>query len=46
MITNALDSMNDKGTLVLETVSRNGSVIIRVSDTGSGISPENMVKDF
>ncbi len=46
VITNALDAMYDKGCLVLETAAQEESSVIRISDTGSGISPENMLKIF
>ena len=46
VITNALDAMNDKGTLTIETEAREGSSIIRISDTGEGISPEIITRIF
>jgi two-component system NtrC family sensor kinase len=48
IILNALDAMNGKGLLTLETVDAggNGSVEIRISDTGCGIPPENMDRIF
>lgn len=46
VITNALDAMNDKGTLTLETEARENSAIIRISDTGEGISPEIITRIF
>jgi two-component system, NtrC family, sensor kinase len=38
---NAKDAMADGGTLRIATAS-NGAVAVRIGDTGSGISPENM----
>jgi len=46
VITNALDAMNDKGTLTLETEARENNAIIRISDTGEGISPEIITRIF
>jgi PAS domain S-box-containing protein len=57
IIINALDAMDDKGTLTLETgtlpaslsgtdVNEGGSVFIKISDTGPGIPQENIERIF
>lgn len=40
LIDNAIDAMNGKGELRVRTFRDNGCVVIEISDTGSGISPE------
>ncbi len=46
ILTNALDAMDDKGALAIET-SINGQVLtITVTDTGPGIPPENLSRIF
>ncbi|HSQ77392.1 MAG TPA: HAMP domain-containing sensor histidine kinase, partial [Nitrospirota bacterium] len=46
VITNALDAMHDKGTLTLEAEAKGNNAIIRISDTGEGISPEIITRIF
>jgi PAS domain S-box-containing protein len=46
LITNAGQAIKASGDLVIETKSQNGYIIITFSDTGSGISPEHLVKLF
>ncbi len=46
VITNALDAMQDKGVLTIETDSAEGRAIIRISDTGEGIPPEIINRIF
>jgi two-component system NtrC family sensor kinase len=48
IILNALDAMNGKGSLTLETVDTgaHGPVEISISDTGCGIPPENLDRIF
>jgi PAS domain S-box-containing protein len=46
VITNALDAMHDKGTLTIETESGDGGAVLRISDTGAGISPEIIARIF
>jgi two-component system NtrC family sensor kinase len=48
IILNAVDAMDGKGRLTLETASTGGGgmVEIRISDTGCGISPENLERIF
>jgi two-component system NtrC family sensor kinase len=42
VVTNALDAMNDKGTLTIRTLSEKGRVVVEIVDTGSGI-PNNFI---
>lgn len=47
LILNARDAMIGGGTITLTTeLNENGEVVIEVSDTGSGISPENLSKIY
>ncbi len=46
LATNAIDAMNNGGTLTLRAFSQNRRVIIEVKDSGIGISPEDMSKIF
>ncbi len=43
---NAAHAIEDKGTIRISTGANNGHVEIRISDTGSGISPEILPKIF
>ncbi len=46
LIKNGLDAMPEGGTLSICTSHRNGSVVVEVADTGTGISEENVAKIF
>ena len=48
LISNARDSMKEavEGTLTVSTEKNSDSVILTVSDTGTGIAPENLSKIF
>jgi len=46
LIKNGLDAMPEGGTLSISTSLRNGSVVVEVADTGTGISEENVAKIF
>ncbi|MFZ5906669.1 MAG: PAS domain S-box protein [Nitrospirota bacterium] len=46
LIANALDSMEDRGTLTLSTGIRDQAALIEIADTGPGIPPELVNKIF
>jgi PAS domain S-box-containing protein len=46
LIINALDAMENKGLLTIETGTRADDAYIMISDTGPGISRENLAKIF
>lgn len=46
VITNALDIMEDRGRLILNTGLEGEGIAIRITDTGSGISPEHISRTF
>jgi two-component system, NtrC family, sensor kinase len=46
LIVNAVEAMQGKGKLKLATSASDGEVQVSISDTGPGISPENMDKLF
>lgn len=41
---NALESMDQNGSVLVKTFTRNGKVILSVQDQGKGIEPENLEK--
>ncbi len=43
---NAIQAMNEGGTLSVEAVCEEGFVILKIADTGSGISPEDLPHIF
>lgn len=46
LITNAVQAMEQQGTLTLETAAVTGATQVRVSDTGCGIAPELLGRIF
>ncbi|MGY2873693.1 signal transduction histidine kinase [Marmoricola sp. URHA0025 HA25] len=46
LIDNALDAMEDAGTLRLSTRSEDGAVVVEVADTGGGMPPEVVTRAF
>jgi len=43
---NGVEAMNGRGRLSLEVARQNGDVALAISDTGSGIAPENLSRVF
>jgi signal transduction histidine kinase len=46
LIDNAIDSMEGKGVLHIRTFGESGRVIVEITDSGPGISPENQARVF
>jgi len=46
LVLNAMDAIQDGGTLRLTAQSRNGSIELRVADTGKGLTPEECERLF
>lgn len=46
LLVNASEAMLDKGTITIRTRSETGNVFIEISDTGRGLSPDEMKKLF
>lgn len=46
LVVNACQSIEGEGDIWIRTFSRNGSAVIEVDDTGSGIEPEHLSKVF
>jgi PAS domain S-box-containing protein len=46
LLINALDAMENKGAITVETGAEEGGAWIRISDSGPGISPENLKRIF
>jgi len=46
LMLNGLQAMPHGGTLTLEAKASNGNLLIAVTDTGTGIAPENLSRIF
>ena len=46
ILVNAAHAIEGKGVITLRTFSENGNVVIEISDTGKGISPEHLSRIF
>ncbi|MDB4015829.1 HAMP domain-containing histidine kinase [Flavobacteriaceae bacterium] len=46
LIKNGIDAMKGQGGLTIELVERKNEVVVRVSDTGHGITPKNLKRIF
>ena len=46
LVNNAGDAIDKDGTITITTRTSNGNIVITVSDTGTGMSPEQMEKIF
>lgn len=46
VLTNALDAMHERGSLTLATVLEDGRIVVDITDSGPGISPEDRERIF
>jgi signal transduction histidine kinase len=46
LLVNAIQAIEGKGSVTLKTYRENGTVVIKIKDTGAGISKENLDKIF
>ncbi len=46
LLVNAAQAIDDKGTITISTARENGRIVVRVADTGHGMTPEEMEKIF
>ena len=46
ILVNAAQAIEEKGEISIRTFVREGMVVVAISDTGSGISPENPQQDL
>ncbi len=46
LLSNALEAMPDGGTISLNTLQKDGMVVVRIADTGAGIAAENLSQVF
>jgi two-component system NtrC family sensor kinase len=46
LLTNAAQAISSKGKVRVATREENGMAVVSISDTGSGIAPENLKKIF
>ena len=45
-IHNAIQAMDNRGTIVIELIQQEGQAIVSIIDNGKGIAPENLPKIF
>jgi len=46
LLSNAIESINHKGEIIIKTMLQNNSIFLSISDTGEGISKENLSRIF
>jgi signal transduction histidine kinase len=46
LLINAIQAIEDKGTITIKTFEENGRVVVKIKDSGAGIPPENLDKIF
>ncbi|HQJ76241.1 MAG TPA: ATP-binding protein [Bacteroidota bacterium] len=46
LLSNAIESINHKGEIIIKTLLQNNSIFLSISDTGEGISKENLSRIF
>ena len=46
LINNAIDAMDGSGKISIRTFEKDNNILVRIADTGKGISPENLKKIY